>query len=168
MSRADRKSLVRNCLEFCTADFCTSLAWESAEKTQTLPNLRLSSGSHPVQLRIKCFIILVTTVLLSLLCEDGSRGHRCHPAAAVGEEGPVAEVQGAAQEGRVRRHPLAGLAFWQSCIRSLFLVIYRSKIKITSCDVDHYNIKIMSWDLDLFIVNLSSRSSKDHVQRSPV
>ena len=42
ISRADRKSQVRQCLGFCTADFCSLLAYESAEqKTQKLPNLRL-------------------------------------------------------------------------------------------------------------------------------
>ena len=47
MIRADSlKSQVRQCLHFCTADFLSWLAYESAEpKIQTLPNLRLSISS---------------------------------------------------------------------------------------------------------------------------
>ena len=46
MNRADRNPGVRQCLGFCTADFLSSLAYDSAEKTQTLPNLRLSISSE--------------------------------------------------------------------------------------------------------------------------
>ena len=43
--RADRKSQARHCLGFCTADFRSSLVYESAVKKQTLPNLRLFTTS---------------------------------------------------------------------------------------------------------------------------
>ena len=46
MSRADRKSQVRQCLGFSAADFVSSISWR---KMQTLPNLRLpiSYGDVP-------------------------------------------------------------------------------------------------------------------------
>ena len=45
-TRAVRKSQVRECLGFCTADFWSSLVYKSAEQeTQTLPNLTLPISS---------------------------------------------------------------------------------------------------------------------------
>ena len=67
-SRADRKSQVRQCLGFCTADFLFSLSYKSAEqKTQTLPKLRLPISSVHIFLLFVVFRLVFTTVVTVLL-----------------------------------------------------------------------------------------------------